>query len=538
MQKIEKSGSFLFLIVLIPLAVCPAQATDIFETDIFENNRNRHTEIRPLGSLPNGGSMSMTFKSKIDGSIQPLLVKVPKGYTPDKSWPLLVTLHGFGDGPILAPGIEDMVQIGPYGRGPVCYEGIGRRDVFECVEIAKQLFSVDEDRLYLCGFSMGGMATFELGFKYPHVWAACVPVCGRCNSLELIENASYLPFWIHTGGKDIMVPSKYSKVAYDRAEQLKFSNWKYTEHTNMGHDFSINWKEVEKWLLTKKRTNNPRSVSLRTKDIKFNRAYWMEITEITHYGRLARIDAEINGQRIEIETENVANYTIRLNDTLVDVTREIQIIENDVKVFDGRLHKDNCFVKASQNKDVLIKRPGLSGPLWDIYSNPCLLIYGINSKDRSLLKASKNCAESFCSPSWMSRMKFRIMPDKEATKNDLSENNIVLFGNAEINTILAGISDKLPIRMEENTVVMRNKQYSDDNIGYMLIYPNPLNQKKYIAVFSGNSVKTIDCFNKIWPRFDSVPRVVDFGVFEVDPVDDAVKWHTKRVFGTNWEFQH
>ncbi len=78
-----------------------------------------------------------------------------------------------------------MLQIGPYGRGDQWYTGIGEKDVFECLEMAKKVFSVDEDRISLCGFSMGGVGTFKLGLRYPDIWAACVPVCGRCDELPL-----------------------------------------------------------------------------------------------------------------------------------------------------------------------------------------------------------------------------------------------------------------------------------------------------------------------------------------------------------------
>jgi hypothetical protein len=430
-----------------------------------------------------------------------------------------------------------MLQIGPYGRGSVWYTGIGERDVFECIEMARKLFSVDRDRLYLCGFSMGGMGTFDLGFKYPDVWAACVPVCGRCNSLDLVENARHLPFWINTGNKDIMIPPKYSKAAYDKAKQLGFSEWKYTEYENMGHDFSINWKEVEEWLLTKKRTANPGRISFHTKDIRFNRAYWLEITEINRYGKIARMDAEIDGQQIDIKTENVSNYILRLNDTFINVAQRIQIVENDVKIFEDFLGKDSCFVKTSTDTDAVFKRPGLSGPLWDIYSSSYLLVYGTNSKDRSLIKAAKECAESFSSPAWMSRGNFKIVPDKEVLEEDIAQNNIVLFGNSETNAVLSRISDKLPIQANGSNVLVRNMKYSGDNIGYVLIYPNPLNQEKYVAVFSGNTATAVNCFDKIWPRFLSVPRDVDYGVFEIDSSNDSVRWREKGVFGTNWNWQ-
>jgi len=532
MQKINNNTSVLFLLMVIVTFVHSSLAVDP-----YKNNEGRHPDIKPIQNFPNGGTLNLTFKSKIDGSIQPLLVKIPKGYTPEKPWPLLVTLHGLGDGPILAPGVEAMVQIGPYGRGSVWYTGIGERDVFECIEMAKKLFSIDEDRLYLCGFSMGGMGTFDLGFRHPDVWAACVPVCGRCNSLDFVENARYLPFWVNTGSKDIVIPPKYSKAAYDRARQLGFSEWKYTEYENMGHGFSINWKGIEEWLLTKKRTVNPKRVSFHTKDIRYNHAYWLEVTEIKRYGKVARMNTEIDVQKINIKTENVSNYTLRLNENLINVTQRIQILENDIKIFDGFLKKDGCFVKTNKNKNVIFKRPGLSGPLWDIYSSFCLLVYGTNSKDKSLIKASKKCAESFSNPAWMSKVNYKIVPDKEVTEEDVAENNLVLFGNQETNRLLARMLNKLPIRMDGNSVLVRNIKYSGNNVGFVLIYPNPLNQEKYVAVFSGNTATAIDCFDKIWPQFISVPKDVDFGVFKLDSSKDSVSWCLKGIFGTNWDLQ-
>jgi len=532
MRKANNGTRALLLLMTIVPAVHSSSAVGSYRIGEY-----RHQEIKPFQSLPQGGTLNLTFRSKIDGSVQPLLVRVPKGYTPEKSWPLLVTLHGFGDGPILTPEIETMVQIGPYGRGSVWYEGIGERDVFECIEIAEKLFSIDSDRVYLCGFSMGGTGTFNLGFKHPDVWAACVPVCGRCDSLDLVSSARHVPFWINTGNRDIVIPPKYSRAAYDKAMQLGFSQWKYTEHKTMGHDFSINWKEVEEWLLTKKRTTNPTGISFRTKDIRFNRAYWLEITEIEWYGKIARIDADIEGQNIYVKSENVSNYTLKLNDALINTAQQVQIIENDVMILDGFLGGDGCFVKASGNNHVVSKRPGLSGPLWDIYSSFCLLVYGTNSKDKSLIKVSRKCAESFSNPVWMSRMNFKIVPDKDVSNKDVTENNVVLFGNPETNEVLARMLDKLPIQANANNVSARNVKYSGDNVGFVLIYPNPLNQEKYIAVFSGNTANAINCFDKIWPRFTSVPKDVDFGIFEITSGEDSVKWHLKGIFGTNWDWQ-
>ena len=53
----------------------------------YRIGEDRHQEIKPFQNLPQGGTLNLTFRSKIDGSIQPLLVKIPEGYTPAESWP-------------------------------------------------------------------------------------------------------------------------------------------------------------------------------------------------------------------------------------------------------------------------------------------------------------------------------------------------------------------------------------------------------------------------------------------------------------------
>jgi hypothetical protein len=97
--------------------------------------------------------------------------------------------------------------------------------------------------------------------------------------------------------------------------------------------------------------------------------------------------------------------------------------------------------------------------------------------------------------------------------------------------------DKLPVRADGSSVFAQNIKYFGDNIGFVLIYPNPSNQEKYVAVFSGNTARTIDCFEKIWPRFMSGPKDIDIGIFEIDSEEDSVSWRLKGVFGSDWNWK-
>ncbi len=326
----------IFLISLMLLS-----SGSIFAIEPITDANSVRKLVRQIEGLPQGELINLTFKSKIDDTFQPMLFKVPDGYTKTKSWPLLVVLHGLGDGPIIVPSINSMVQIGPFGRGDMWYHGIGEQDVFECIELAKQIFNIDTDRVYLTGFSMGGGGTFELGLKHPDMWAACVPVCGTMGNPDLVSNGRNLPFWINTGSEDRVVPAKYSKRAYETAIELGFKHWKYTEYEGMGHSFWVDWARIEKWLLTKKRTNSPSAVSFASG--KTAKAYWAEITEKYNCTKLARIDAQISSETIDIKISNIADYTLYLKDAPVNLSQELTIIENNNQVFQGQLSSDGIF---------------------------------------------------------------------------------------------------------------------------------------------------------------------------------------------------
>jgi hypothetical protein len=137
----------------------------------------------------------------------------------------------------------------------------------------------------------------------------------------------------------------------------------------------------------------------------------------------------------------------------------------------------------------------------------------------------------------MEKINFKIVSDTQLTKEDMFMNNLVMFGNAKTNRMIARLAPELPVKMIENTVIAEGTRYSSKHIGYVLICPNPLNHQKYVAVFAGNTARSIDCFDKIWPDLNSAPRSIDVGVFELYGASDLVQWRLKEVFGSDWDWQ-
>ena len=54
----------------------------------------------------------------------------------------------------------------------------------------------DPDRLYLTGFSMGGIGAFCLALRRPDRFAAIATVCGRCPTPEALPALAGRPLWV------------------------------------------------------------------------------------------------------------------------------------------------------------------------------------------------------------------------------------------------------------------------------------------------------------------------------------------------------
>lgn len=60
----------------------------------------------------------------------------------------------------------------------------------------------DPARLYLSGFSMGGIGAFCLALRQPHRFAALASVCGACTTPDALNSLAHLPLWIAYGEDD------------------------------------------------------------------------------------------------------------------------------------------------------------------------------------------------------------------------------------------------------------------------------------------------------------------------------------------------
>ena len=83
----------------------------------------------------------------------------------------------------------------PNGFETMSYESFAEEDVWRSLMKYKKVFSVDEDRIYLTGLSMGGAGTAKIGFRHPDRFAALAIVCGFYDPQIMIPNFRQKPIF-------------------------------------------------------------------------------------------------------------------------------------------------------------------------------------------------------------------------------------------------------------------------------------------------------------------------------------------------------
>lgn len=110
-------------------------------------------------------------------------------------------------------------------------------------------YSVDKNRIYVGGLSMGGMATFEIANRKPKLFAAAFPICGGGDPASA-SRIKKINWWIFHGMKDKLVPAELSKIMAE-AIQAKGGSVKLSLYPNAGHfvwDIAFSEPNLMQWL--------------------------------------------------------------------------------------------------------------------------------------------------------------------------------------------------------------------------------------------------------------------------------------------------
>jgi len=514
------------------------------------------------------------YTSKLDQSVQPYGLVVPSSYDPKlpRRWRLDVWLHGRSEmlneisflnerqrsaGEFTPP---DTIVLHTYGRYNNANKLAGEVDVFEAIDAVKRNYKIDDNRILVRGFSMGGASSWHLGTHHAGLWTAVAPGAGFSETPEYtkIMQDSIKPTWWEQKLWHAFNATDYAAnlfnttvVAYsgeiDKQKQAadKMAEAMSAEGMRLTHiigpktehryhpDSKVVINSILDPVADRGRDPYPRQIRFTTWTLRYNQMKWVSIEAMDQHWERARLDAEVTSENtLRIKAENVTRFKVDMGPgaALLTPAATIDIVVNGqtVKVpgpmsdrsFTASLARTgNKWALSTNAADVLRKQHGLQGPVDDAFMDSFVFVTPTGTPMNPALGEWTKAESTRAIKEW--RRHFRgeaqVRTDAEITDADIASSNLILWGDPSSNKILARILDRLPVKWTTASVSLGAGKGSGATHVPILIYPNPLNPKKYIVLNSGFTWREADYLTNA----REVPKLPDWALVDTTTPPDA-----------------
>jgi poly(3-hydroxybutyrate) depolymerase len=488
------------------------------------------------------GIVRRAYRSLETGALQPYLAFVPRSAKPGakKKRPLVIALHGLDNpaeialrtvfGEALGPDDDrgfasrHMPPLADYGilvAAPFTYGNAGPRplgeaDVLAVIDAMRRAYPVDEDRISITGYSMGGTGAFLLPLHYPDLFSAAAPLCGYPNlhtyrdvtsvprapfedvlikkrgSVFFAENGLHVPFSVVHGGQDD--PAR-SAVLVERMREVGVPV-RFDVQDDLGHDvwtYAYEDGEMLAWLAAKKRPRAPERVRLVASEPRYDRAYWVRLLAATEIGsgEPARIEARFvkAEQRIEVTTSRVRAFALELKSLELKGALTVVVDGQTLAVPDA---PEIAYLERLEQGFVLSakaprlegwKRGAVAGPLDDWFRHRALIVYG--TQDPRSADANRLLAEHLASARHWKEAHFPVIADVDLRAEDRVGRSLVLVGSPRTNKVTAQFERAFPVKFEPDALSFRGARYEGADVGVAMIRPHPDDAGEYLVLYAG-----------------------------------------------------
>lgn len=228
-------------------------------------------------------------------------VQLPPEYDPHHLYPTIVTLNGAGttpeqqvdwwagavggDGKRLGQATRyGYIVIAPAwakaGQTSYGFSASEHTIVLNTLRDACRRFSIDTDRVFLTGHSMGGDAAWDISLAHPDLWAGVIPIVARADKyISLLwPNLKHVPFYLVGGELD----GDFKEQNAKDLDRYFTGNYNATavEYLGRGHEnFSDEIQRLFDWMKPCRRDFFPKdfkALSLRPWDNFF---WWLELSD-------------------------------------------------------------------------------------------------------------------------------------------------------------------------------------------------------------------------------------------------------------------
>jgi len=515
------------------------------------------------------------YVSRIDGSVQPYVVLIPANYKAGDPafYRADFWCHGRGENLMELVFLKSKFDHAPanafvvnlYGRYCCANKFAGEVDCLEVIEDLKKRYPIDSNKLVSIGFSMGGAAVWQFATHYSDVFAAASPGAGFSETREFLrmkpeeiaatpawqkslwhwydctdyaENLAMIPTIAYAGEIDGQKQASDVMIPYLEKEGLKLerligpqTGHKYEPATKKALDARL------EELTAKGRNPVPLKIRFTTWTLRYNRMYWVTLTGLEKHWDRARVEASIDGPgAISVKTQNVTGFVIDLpaGSIAAPATSKMGVVTIDGKPLQVELTNDGHLTAqfrrtadgwamgmwlADNGKTATPvrfppdKTPGMQGPIDDAFMDAFMFVEpsgktGNAAVDQWVASEFKHAVDH-----WRKQFRgeARVKKDVNVTEDDLLKYNVVCFGDASTNSLLAKMAGKLPVKQEKGELTLAGKSFDAKTHVAVLIYPNPLISGRYVVMNSGFTFREFDYENNA----RQIAKLPDFAVIDV-----------------------
>lgn len=363
---------------------------------------------------------------------------------------------------------------------------------------SRSIFSVDPDRVYIMGHSMGGAGSFTVGLHFPDhfggiscgdpaMWSHVderpkwmLPQIYIVNATKLYPNARDVDVFFKNAGAGIQ--RKSTEFADGIVDQGGFATTEV--FPRMPHSFGDQYPFANfvTEVMAHPIKRHPAEVKYYTNTLQYNSAYWVTIDRLTQHNADASISATYKDGAIRVATSNIDAITLRTGDVPMPKGQAASLVIDDREVakqaFPNTIHlsrQAGQWQLGEWKSGPLVKRHGLQGPIGDAFNTRFLAVYGDGDRDLAIaeLDAIRNPPGPFDI-----HMDFQMKPASAVTKEDIASSNLILFGTAKSNAVLKKIAGSLPSKVLDDSSIF--------------IYPNPESANHYVVVWSAKLLSAPD----------------------------------------------
>ncbi|GIX03774.1 MAG: hypothetical protein KatS3mg113_0780 [Planctomycetaceae bacterium] len=539
-----------------------------------------------------GTSVALGYISDLDASVQPYVVTLPSDYVPQdrRRWPLFVVLHGRNaqlhevgfiqtfEGKKIKEPLR-WIQLDVFGRTNNAYRWAGEVDVWEAIAAVKQRYSIDDQRIVLWGFSMGGAGAWHLGVHYPDQWCAVGAGAGFAETLTYLKIKENLPDWqrillriydaadyaanahnvpmVGYGGeldKQLEAARLMSQRAREEGAEIKLLIGSQTEHKF--HPQS--WREFLDFLEEAAARGRPafplpRTIQFVTYTVKYNTCFWLSIEQQIHPLERSQVQATRDEHDcLHVKTENVSLLQLARGageQVMLDGEGPFPLRTAAEGILPGVYYSREQghwrVLGARESHEDLLqpakrKRRHLQGPIDDAFMRPfvCVRPSGQPWSEEHAAWCRFQLERFAAEYDKYFRATLPIVMDNQVTEEMMQQKNLVLFGDPGSNSVLARVIDRLPIRWDRVHCEVAKRHLDLQRQAFVLVYPNPLAPARYVVLNSGHTFHEPEFRGSnalLYPRLGDV-GIINFSRLTDGRYQETIEWSAH--FNNVWEWDH